>query len=52
MLIHPTLNKLRELRLTGMADALEEQLNNPEFQDLDFDGGRMNPPAVLVTLVV
>ena len=37
MLIHPTLEKLRALRLTGMAEALEEQLNNPEFQDLDFD---------------
>ena len=37
MLTHPTMEKLRELRLTGMADALEEQLNNPEFQDLDFD---------------
>ena len=37
MLTHPTLEKLRELRLTGMAEALEEQLNNPEFQDLDFD---------------
>ena len=37
MLTHPTLDKLRELRLTGMADALEEQLNHPEFQDLDFD---------------
>ena len=37
MLIHPTLEKLRALRLTGMAEALEEQLNHPEFQDLDFD---------------
>ena len=37
MLTYPTLNKLRELRLTGMAEALEEQLNHPEVQDLDFD---------------
>ena len=37
MLIHPTLHKLHELRLTGMAEALEEQLNNADFQDLDFE---------------
>ena len=37
MLTHPTLNQLRELRLTGMAEAFEEQLNMPEVQDLNFD---------------
>lgn len=30
MLTHPTLEKLRSLRLSGMSKALEEQLNNPE----------------------
>jgi DNA replication protein DnaC len=34
MLTHPTLNKLRDLRLTGMAEAFEEQLNTPELQDI------------------
>ena len=37
MLIHPTLDKLRELRLTGMVEALEEQLNTPEVDDLGFE---------------
>ncbi len=37
MLTHPTLNKLRELRLAGMAEALEEQLNTPDVQDLQFE---------------
>lgn len=36
MLNHPTLAKLRSLRLTGMADALQEQLENP-LTDLDFE---------------
>jgi len=36
MLDHPTLEKLRMLRLTGMADALQEQLANP-LPDLDFE---------------
>jgi len=36
MLNHPTLQKLRALRLTGMADALQEQLENP-INDLDFE---------------
>lgn len=36
MLNHPTLEKLRSLRLTGMADALEEQLSRP-LSDLDFE---------------
>ena len=36
MLTHPTLQKLHDLRLTGMAAALEEQLNTPNLQDLEF----------------
>jgi len=36
MLTHPTLHKLRSLRLTGMADAFQEQLENPAA-DLDFE---------------
>ncbi len=37
MLTHPTLNKLRDLRLTGMAEAFEEQLNTPDLQDLSWE---------------
>ena len=37
MLTHPTLNKLRELRLTGMAEAFEEHLNTPQLQDLGWE---------------
>lgn len=36
MLTHPTLEKLHALRLTGMAEALQEQLKNP-LTDLDFE---------------
>lgn len=36
MLNHPTLEKLRTLRLTGMADAFQEQLSQP-LPDLDFE---------------
>lgn len=36
MLTHPTLEKLRTLRLTGMADAFQEQLSQP-LSDLDFE---------------
>lgn len=36
MLDHPTLEKLRTLRLTGMAEALQEQLASP-LPDLDFE---------------
>jgi hypothetical protein len=36
MLSHPTLEKLRTLRLTGMADAFQEQLAQP-LPDLDFE---------------
>jgi DNA replication protein DnaC len=36
MLNNPTLQKLRSLRLTGMADALQEQIQTP-LVDLDFE---------------
>lgn len=36
MLNHPTLTKLRTLKLTGMANAFEQQLSHP-LSDLDFD---------------
>lgn len=36
MLNHPTLEKLRIMRLTGMADAFQEQLSKP-LPDLDFE---------------
>jgi DNA replication protein DnaC len=37
MLIHPTLDKLRTLRLTGMSHALEEQMAAPEIHSLTFE---------------
>jgi DNA replication protein DnaC len=37
MLIHPTLDKLRELRLTGMQKALIEQMDMPDRDALTFD---------------
>jgi len=37
MLIHPTLDKLRELRLTGMQKALIEQMDMPDCDALSFD---------------
>jgi len=37
MLIHPTLDKLRELRLTGMQKALIEQMESPGREALNFD---------------
>lgn len=37
MLINPILDKLRALGLGGMLKALEEQLNTPEAQELDFE---------------
>ncbi len=36
MLIHPTLDKLQTLRLTGMAKALEEQLQMTGLEELGF----------------
>jgi len=37
MLVHPTLEKLQALKLTGMAKALEEQLQVPAIQTLTFE---------------
>lgn len=37
MLIHPTLESLRALRLAGMAEALEEQLQSPAAAELVFE---------------
>jgi len=37
MLIHPTLDRLRELRLTGMQKALIEQMDLPDRDALTFD---------------
>jgi DNA replication protein DnaC len=37
MLVHQTIDRLHELRLTGMAAALEEQAGMPQTHDLDFD---------------
>lgn len=36
MLTHPTMERLQELGLRGMADAFAEQLANPTSQELDF----------------
>jgi DNA replication protein DnaC len=36
-MIHPSIEKLRQMRLTGMARALEEQLGLPEIARLSFD---------------
>ena len=37
MLNHPTLDKLHELRFTGMARALAEQMALPDIEDLSFE---------------
>lgn len=37
MLTHPTLDKLRSLRLDGMAKSLEEQLQMPDIEELRFE---------------
>ena len=37
MLNHPTLDKLHELKLTGMKDALEEQQSMRDIEALDFE---------------
>lgn len=37
MLIHPTLEQLRTMRLEGMARALEEQLQMSDIEDLRFE---------------
>ena len=37
MLTHPTLEKLRSLKLSGMANALEEQIGMPDLKELTFE---------------
>ena len=37
MLTHPTLDKLQRLGLSGMAQALREQMNMPDIGDLSFE---------------
>ena len=37
MLIQPTLEKLSDMRLTGLRRAVEEQLANPQYADLSFE---------------
>ena len=37
MLQQPTLERLRALKLTGMAEALEQQLAQPQTFDLAFE---------------
>lgn len=36
MLIQETISKLRNMRLTGMLQSLEEQIDSQKFNDLDF----------------
>ena len=37
MLTQPLLDKLSKLRLSGFRAALEEQLHNPQYDDLSFE---------------
>jgi DNA replication protein DnaC len=37
MLLHPTIDKLKNLKLKGMSRALETQIGNPEYQGLGFE---------------
>lgn len=37
MLIHPTIESLRQMKLTGMVRALESQLQTPDILELPFD---------------
>lgn len=37
MLTVPTLERLRELKLDGMAKAFEDQIASSEFKDLSFE---------------
>lgn len=37
MLMQPTLEKLSDMRLSGLRRAVEEQLANPQFADLSFE---------------
>ncbi len=36
MLLHPTLEKLKQLKFSGMTRAFEEQLNSSDFDELSF----------------
>ena len=42
MLKQPTIDKLHEMRLFGMAKALEEQNGSSQYESLDFAG----PPSL------
>ena len=37
MLVHPTIESLRKLRLLSMAKALEDQLNQPQIESMGFE---------------
>jgi hypothetical protein len=37
MLNHPTIEKIRALKLTGMLHALEEQMQLPDIAELSFE---------------
>ena len=37
MLLNPTLAKLQALKLTGMSEALDEQLRSPDIDQLTFE---------------
>lgn len=37
MLKHPTVDKLLEMKLTGMLSALQQQIDMPELQSLTFE---------------
>lgn len=37
MLLHPTLEKLRTMRFSGMASALEEQMKMDSLNDIGFE---------------
>lgn len=37
MLTHPLLDKLRQLRCQGMLESLQEQLQQPDMQSLNFE---------------
>ena len=41
MLTHATLQTLRTLNLLGMAEALEQQLAQPDLQALTFEEGQV-----------
>ena len=37
MLIHPTIDKLKQLRLSGMASALTQQTHTPDIEAVTFE---------------